>query len=84
MGEVELVLRYDVDYSTKHPAGHGMMMPRAVLWDTKCNRPLYYHFLPDTDLHGFTQINGFYNSINIFQPEHPTHIHRTHFPEVPT
>ena len=26
----------------------------------------------------------FNNSINIFQPEHPTHTHRTHFPEVPT
>ena len=48
----------------------------TALWDQL--------YLSDTDLHGFTQIDGFYNSINIFQLEYPTHIHRTHFPEVPT
>ncbi len=53
-----------------------MTVTITALWDQ-----LYFS---DTDLHGSTWINGFNNSINIFQPEHPTHIHRTHFPEVPT
>jgi hypothetical protein len=48
----------------------------TALWDL-----LYF---PDTDLHGFTQINDFDNSINIFQPARTTRIHRTHFPEVLT
>ncbi|MCK4527836.1 hypothetical protein KAW18_10735 [candidate division WOR-3 bacterium] len=57
-------------------AGELMMVTIIALRD--------YSNLPDTDLQGFTQIPEFNNSINIFQPVHPTRIHRTHSPEVPT
>ncbi len=42
-----------------------------------------YSNLPDTDLHGSTQINGFNNIINIFQPEPATRTHQLqpHHPE---
>ena len=37
----------------------------------------------DTDLRGFTQIDGFNNIINIFRPEHPTTNPKTHPLELP-
>ena len=51
-----------------HSSFHGgvhMTVTITALWDQ-----LYFH--SDTDIHGFTQINGFNNIINIFQPEPAT------------
>jgi len=53
-----------------------MTVTITALWDQ-----LYFS---DTDLHGFTQTNGFNNIINIFQLEQSTTNHLTHFPEVLT
>ena len=56
--------------------GMHMSVTITALWDQ-----LYFS---DTDLHGLTQINGFNNIINIFQPGRTTRNHRTQQPEVPT
>ncbi len=49
--------------------GVHMTVTITALWDQ-----LYFH--SDTDIHGFTQINGFNNIINIFQPEPATRSHQ--------
>jgi hypothetical protein len=62
-----------------HSSFHGGMHMTVTI--TALRDQLYF---PDTDLQGLTQINGFNNSINIFQPVHPTRNHKTHFSEVLT